>query len=166
MSSRDTRSAFRGLAQAGILLVLTVLAAGVLAAACGGDSSGSASSPAVPDKFAGFWAPVDATLEITWGDSKSYGISMANGSSGGLIVDHPGGNTYSVMVVGKDDARSDVLPATVTGDVLSFDFPVLESMPTKVTLTVAADGSAKVAFGEGGSDWDFKHVDALTTKSK
>jgi hypothetical protein len=150
---------------AGLVIIVAVFAAGALAAACGGDSSGGSSAAAANDKFVGNWAPVDARLEITWADAKSYGISLATGSFGGLTVEKAG-DAYTVVLVGNDDVASDPLPGTASGDVLAFDIPIMESSPTKATLTVAADGSAKVAFGTDSDGWAFKKVGALTTESK
>jgi hypothetical protein len=126
-------------------------------AACGGSDEGDG---ATESQFAGTWQPVDASFDIDWESStRSYALTSA-GVGGGIEVTQSG-DALTVTLVGNSASRSDALPATEDGDVLSFDVPISEEMPTGMTLTANEDGTLTLGFSDSDGTWQFEKTDAI-----
>jgi len=87
------------------------------------------------------------------------GVAAAGGH-GGLAIEKSG-DAHTAKLVGADGTTSDVFPATVSGDELVFEVPIIETSPAQLTLTVTGEGTGTLSFGGDSGAWDVKKVDTI-----
>jgi hypothetical protein len=145
-----------------LLLVLALALAPAALAACGGDDAPAEEQPA-QSAFVGDWAPVDASLDITWGGDEGRSYSLSSGGEGGTLEVAQQGDAITVTLVGKSGGRTDPMPADEEGEALAFAIPISEEMPTEATLTSTGDGLADLAFADSDMTWSFKKSGAGAT---
>lgn len=145
-----------------LLLVLVLALALAALAACGGEDAPAEEQPA-QSVWVGDWAPVDASLDITWGEDEGRSYALSSGGEGGILEVAQQGDALTVTLVGMSGARTDPMPAEEQGTTLAFAIPISEETPTEVTLTSTGEGLADLGFDDSDMTWGFKKSDAGAT---